>query len=368
MLGGEILETEAGAVLAVHHDVPLETPYGPVPVGEIAGIAPATLRVLTPALETDVDPRGLVFLDTETTGLSGGTGTYAFLVGVARIDGARLRVTQLFMRDLDEEAALVAALTPLVTGATGIVTYNGGGFDVPLLETRFILQRRRWPAAIPHIDLMRASRRVWGGALEDCRLSTLEARVLREARAQDVPGSAIPSLYFEFLRRRRAEPLREVLAHNRHDVLALVGLLGWLGRAVAGGALALTADEQAGLGRLWEPTDVERACAYYDAALAAGLDGDAAHAVRLRLARWEKRRARWATACALWEAATTARAFDPQPWEELAKFHEHRVRDLATARDVVTRALDLAGAAGAPARIVDALSYRLARLTRRLAT
>ncbi|MBM4441878.1 MAG: hypothetical protein FJ027_15800, partial [Candidatus Rokubacteria bacterium] len=98
------------------------------------------------------------------------------------------------------------------------------------------------------------------------------------------------------------------------------------------------------------------------------LDGDAAHAVRLRLARWEKRRARWATACALWEAATTARAFDPQPWEELAKFHEHRVRDLATARDVVTRALDLAGAAGAPARIVDALSYRLARLTRRLAT
>ena len=90
--------------------------------------------------------------------------------------------------------------------------------------------------------------------------------------------------------------------------------------------------------------------------------------VRLRLARWEKRRARWVAARALWERATTATVFDPRPWEELAKFHEHRARDLQTARDVVVRALDLAAEAGAPHRIVEGFSYRLARLTRRLAT
>lgn len=367
VLGGEVLETDAGAVLAVHHDVPLSDTYGPVTLGEVAAIPHATLRLLAPALDDAVDPRGLVFLDTETTGLAGGTGTYAFLVGLARLDGEKLRVTQLFMRDLDEEPALIAALAPILQGATGVVSFNGSGFDVPLLETRFILQRRRWPATLPHVDLMRPARRVWGEWLDDCRLGTLEHRVLRVVRERDVPGYAIPSLYFQFLRRRTAAPLRDVLAHNRHDILALVGLLAWLARAVEGRA-ELSAEEHAGLGRLWERADLERACVCYEAALAAGLDGAFAHVVRLRLARWEKRRARWVAARTLWEAATSTPAFDPRPWEELAKFHEHRARDLSTARAVVIRALDLAAAAGAAARVVEAFAHRLARLERRLAT
>jgi len=367
-LGGEVLETDAGAVLAVHYDLALSERYGPVALGDILGIAPSTLSVLMPALGAAVDPRGLVFLDTETTGLAGGTGTYAFLVGVARFGGDRFRLTQLFMRDLDEEPALVAALAPLLEGATGIVTFNGTGFDVPLLETRFILQRRRWPLTLPHIDLMHPARKVWGDWLEDCRLGTLERRVLGVSRERDVPGAVIPSLYFQFLRRRVAAPLRDVLAHNRHDVLALAGLLGWLGRAVEGGTAMLAPEEYAGLGRLWERTDVERACACYEAALAGGLEAAFGYAVCLRLARWEKRRARWAAARALWETAVVAPAFDPRPWEELAKFHEHRARDLAAARHVVMRALGLAAAAGASARIVEAFRYRLARLERRLAT
>jgi uncharacterized protein YprB with RNaseH-like and TPR domain len=367
MLGGEVLETDAGPVLAIHHDVALTESYGPVPLGDVARAASTALALLGPAADGTVDPRGLLFLDTETTGLAGGTGTYAFLVGVGRIVGDRFRVTQLFMRDLDEEPALIAALVPLLEGATGIVSFNGSGFDVPLLETRFILQRRRWPASLPHVDLMRPARRVWGAWLEDCRLGTLEQRVLRVVRERDVPGSVIPSLYFQFLRRRVAAPLRGVIAHNRHDVLALVALLGWLGRALEGVA-PLSPEEQAGLGRLWERTDLDRACACYEAALASGLEGEGAHAVRLRLARWEKRRARWVTARALWETATAAGPFDPRPWEELAKFHEHRARDLGAARAVVVRALALASAAGAAARVMETFGRRLARLERRLAT
>ena len=367
VLGGEVLETEAGAILAVHHDVALTDTYGPVSLGDVAAIPSATLRLLAPAVGDAIDPRGLLFLDTETTGLAGGTGTYAFLVGLARIEGERLRLTQLFMRDLDEEPALIAALAPLLERATGLVSFNGSGFDVPLLETRFILQRRRWPAALPHVDLMHPARRVWGESLDDCRLGTLEQHVLRVVRERDVPGYVIPSLYFQFLRRRTAALLRDVLAHNRHDILALVGLLAWLGRAVDG-RTRMSAEEHAGLGRLWERADIERACACYEAALAAGLDGAFAHVVRLRLARWEKRRARWVAARTLWEAATSTTAFDPRPWEELAKFHEHRARDLSMARTVVVRALDLAAAAGAAARVVEAFAHRLARLERRLAT
>ena len=367
MLGGEVVETEVGGVLAVHHDLPLSEPYGCVPLGAAVQIAAPTLRVLAPALSDALDPRGLLFLDTETTGLAGGTGTYAFLVGTARIEGDRVRLTQFFMRDLDEEAALLAALAPLLDRASGIVTFNGSGFDLPLLETRFILQRRRWPGGLAHVDLMRPARRVWGNALDDCRLGTLEQRVLGARREHDVPGYAIPGLYFQFLRRRTAEPLREVLAHNRLDVLALVGLLGWFGGVLEGRRSPLSPEEHAGIGRLWERTDVERACACFEAALAGGLAGNGAHAVRLRLARWEKHRARWAAACGLWEVAAAATAFDPRPWEELAKFHEHRARDLPAARTIVTRALDLAATTGAPGRIIEAFTYRLARLERRLA-
>ena len=368
VLGGDVIETEAGAVLAIEHDVFASARYGRIPVGTAGTMAPELLRILAPSLPADVDPRRLLFVDTETTGLAGGTGTYAFLVGAARIDGNRVRLTQFFMRDLDEEAALIAALSPLLEGASGLVTFNGSGFDLPLLETRFILQRRRWPGHLPHVDLMWPSRRVWAAMLDDCRLGTIEQRVLGVERERDVAGAAIPALYFQFLRRRVATPLRDVVAHNRQDVLALVSLLGWFAGVLEGRTESLTPAEHAGVGRLWERTDVERACGCYEAALTAGLEGDAAHTVRLRLARWEKRRARWATARALWEMAAATSLFDPRPWEELAKFHEHRERDLAAAHSTVTRALALAATAGAPARIVEAFSYRLARLERRLTT
>jgi tetratricopeptide (TPR) repeat protein len=228
-----------------------------------------------------------------------------------------------------------------------------------------VLARRRWPAALRNLDLMRPARRVWTACLDDCRLATLEQAVLGVARDSDVPGGAIPSLYFDWLRARRASPLARVFAHNRDDVLSLAALLGWFAQAL-GEAPSLSASEWAGLGRLWEPVDVEQALACYRTALERGLAGEHAHVVRLRLAWWEKRAARWEAACALWETARDHADFDPRPWEELAKFHEHRARDLAAARAVVTDALDLARAAGAGPGVLETFTYRLSRLERRL--
>ncbi len=367
VVGGEVVDTGGGELVVVRREYPLEHRHGRMPLD---GVRRAPLDVLARVARMESAPPAaerLLFLDTETTGLAGGTGTYAFLVGAGWIEGDAFVVAQHFMRDLDEEPALLAALAPLLERAGGVVTFNGGGFDLPLLETRFVLARRRWPAMLPHLDLLRPSRRVWTGCFDDCRLGTLERDVLGLAREQDVPGALIPTLYFDWLRHKRAAPLARIFAHNRDDVLSLAALVGWFGAAL-GDAPALRAAEWAGLGRLWEPVDLERGLACYRAALQAGLVGEAAHRVRLRLAWWEKRAARWETACALWDVARQRELFDPRPWEELAKFHEHRARDFAAARTVVTGALDLARSAGVGERVLDAFTYRLARIERRLTT
>jgi len=366
VVNGELHDTGQGAIVRVRHEYPLSHRHGAEAVGD-ALAAPLQLLASAARIEADLGAAdGLLFLDTETTGLAGGTGTYAFLVGAAFVDGDRLVIVQHFMRDFDDEPALLTALEPLLARARAVVTFNGAGFDLPLLETRFVLARRRWPSALPHLDLLRPARRVWTGWLTDCRLTTLESAVLGLVREDDVPGGLIPMLYFDYLRSRRAAPLRRVFEHNRLDVLSLVALVGWFGRALAGGTDVRPA-EMAGLGRLWEPFDLERALTCYRAALATRLPEPVAQWARLRLAWWEKRATRWAAACELWEAARHHEAFDPRPWEELAKFHEHRARDLAAARAVVEDAMGLARAAGAAARVLDAFAYRLARLERRLA-
>src|SRR5262245_2166998 len=366
LVGGELQETPDGPILVVRHQYPLcHTPCR-VALARALDVPSAVLELVARAEEAPARARGLLFLDAETTGLAGGTGTYAFLVGAGFVaDDDRFVVVQHFMRDFDEEPALLAALDPLLAGASGLVTFNGGAFDVPLLETRFLMARRRWPAMIAHVDLLRPARRVWSARFEDCRLATLEREVLGLLREDDVPGFMIPGLYFDWLRHRRAAPLARVFRHNRDDVLSLAALLGWFTDALDGGA-ALAPWEIAGIGRRWERVDIERAAVWYREALAAGLDGPDGHRVRLRLALWEKRRAQWDSACSLWEEASRATAFDPQPWEELAKFYEHRRRDFSAARDVVLKALGLARSATAPSRVLEALMYRLARLERRL--
>jgi uncharacterized protein YprB with RNaseH-like and TPR domain len=367
VLGGRLVDTDAGPILTVRREFPLGHRHGRVGLEQALGVSMEALRVLARD-EAPPEARDLLFLDTETTGLAGGTGTYAFLVGAGFVEGDRFVIVQHFMRDLDEEPALLAAVAPLLERASAVVTFNGGGFDVPLLETRFVLGRRRWPASLLHLDLLPAARRVWAARFVDCRLSTLEVEVLGHRRDNDVPGSLIPSLYFDFLRRRHAGPLARVFTHNRDDVLSLIALLGWLAHALAHGERGVDdGRDLAGVGRLWERHDPERAVACYRGALAVGLPAPAAQAVRLRLASWEKRHARWESACALWEEAAATMAFDPRPWEELAKYHEHRARNATTARALVARALDLARAAGSGSQVLDSFSHRLGRLERRLA-
>lgn len=367
VIAGEILDGGGGPLFVVRHEFARTHRHGRQSIDDAFGISPIALRILVRPGDEPPDPERLLYVDTETTGLAGGTGTYAFLVGVGGVEGDRFVVTQYFMRDLDEEPALLAALAPRLDAASGVVTFNGSGFDLPLLETRFVLARRRWRADLGHVDLLRPARRVWTWAFPDCRLGTLEREALGLDREDDVPGAMIPMLYFQYLRTRHARPLARVFTHNRDDVVALAALLGWFGFALGGGAGTLTPLERFGLGRLLELADPDRSLDLYRAALGDGLTGLAALVACLRAAALEKRRERWDTACELWRMALGIGVFDPRPWEELAKFHEHRRRDFAGARQLVSDALVLGRQANVPARVMDGFTYRLARLDRRLA-
>jgi uncharacterized protein YprB with RNaseH-like and TPR domain len=366
LIGGEIVDTGDGSLLVVRHAFTPGHCHGHQPLDDAFGVSPDVLRLVARPGEEPPGSDGLLFIDVETTGLAGGTGTYAFLVGVGEMEAGRFVVTQYFMRDLDEEPALLSALTPRLAAATGVVTFNGSGFDLPLLETRFVLARRRWPGSLPHVDLLRPARRVWTWAFPDCRLATLEREALGVERDDDVPGAMIPVLYFQYLRTRQARPLGRVFRHNRDDVVALAALLGWFSRALDGDPSWLTPLERLGLGRLLEGLDEERSLGHYRAAIGGGLTGAAALWACLRAAAWEKRRERWDGACELWRAATGLGVFDPRPWEELAKFHEHRRREFAVARQLVFDALTLARQIGAHPHVVESFDYRLARLDRRL--
>jgi len=368
VLDGAVEEAEGGPVLVVRRRFDLGYRHGSRALAESRELPQESLGVLARADALAPDGRRLLYLDTETTGLAGGTGTYVFLVGAGFFDGEAFEVRQYFMRDLDDEPALLAALDALFRQFDGLVTYNGAGFDLPLLETRFVLARRRFPDQVFHLDLLGAARRLWSGWLADCRLGTVEQHVLRVMREDDLAGALIPSVYFDYLRRKQPGALPRVFDHNRNDVLSLAALTGWVSAAVARAPEPdLHPEELAGLGRLWEPADTERGLACYRMALDRGLPSPWRERLLLRLAAIEKRRTRWDEARALWEAAiATERTFDRRPWEEIAKLHEHRRCDPDAARAVVEEALARAGRAGAPESVLAALEHRLSRLTRRL--
>ena len=367
MVGGEEEETDRGCLLVVRRRFPRGHAHGVQPLASARELAPGPLALLARAGGPPPAADRLAYLDTETTGLAGGTGTYAFMVGIGFFDGAEFEVRQYFMRDLDEEPALLAALDALLGRFEGLVTYNGTGFDLPLLETRFVLGRRRWPEETFHLDLLPAARRLWRDRLVDCRLGTVESQVLGVARPNDLPGALIPLAYFDYLRRKRPGDIPRVFEHNRHDILSLAALTGWVAGAVQRApAPELDPWALAGVGRLWEATDPERGEACYRMALEQGLQSPARERLLLRLAWCEKRRRRWDKARALCEEASRSQPrFDPRPWEEIAKIDEHRVRDLPRARAVVEEAIALAQSSAVPARLLEGLRYRLARLRRR---
>lgn len=283
------------------------------------------------------DPAHIAFLDTETTGLAGGAGTVPFLVGVARWTAEGLRIAQLFLEDLDAEAALLDALRQELAGVHCLVTYNGRPFDVPLLENRHILNRKTWPLdRRQHLDLLPPARTLWRFRHADCRLVTLERSVLGYHRVGDVPGAEIPGIYLRYLKRGADRRLASVFEHNRLDLLSLAGLLWAAGRAAEGHAEGTGA----GVGLL----HARRArTGEARAALEASLTEDLPPAVRRRalkeLALAQEACGDWPRALEAWAELRRLCGGDPLPVERMARLLERRLGEPGRALGVVEEAL-----------------------------
>lgn len=388
--GGYEEATPFGPCYAIERRFPLDHQHGPRPLGALRDVAPALLAQLCGDPRWTSTPLDRVLLlDTETTGLAGGTGTYVFLVGLGFFttgdplggaDGTRpLRefvVRQYFLRELREERALLHALGTQLGGFDALVTFNGKSFDWPLLATRFTLSRlphgqRSWP----HLDLLHPARRVWKHRLASCSLGNLEAEVLSVRRDGDIPSFLIPPLYFQFLRDGDPRPLHPVLAHNEADIISLLALLTHLGHLAAPPDDTppdpdLHGADWYGLATLHAALDrVDDSIAAYQTALGAPtLPAHLRRAARIALALALKRARRWEEAADLWRQLihAEARRKFPDPWayEELAKYQEHVRRDYAAAAATVEAALALLDLRGTVTGR-DALLYRLARLRRK---
>lgn len=376
--------TTAGAVLYTENVYEPTYRQGMLPLGTALEAPPAAWRRLLP-LAGDFPVADALFIDLETTGLSRGVGTYAFLLGIGRFVGGRFRVRQFFLRDFHEEPAALAALAEELATARAIVTFNGRSFDWPLLEARAIVNRRRLPR-LPHLDLLFPARRLWQQTLDSCRLARLEAAILGVRREDDVPGEEIPRLYFSFLETGDAEPLAGVIEHNRLDILSLAALTGYIAQAAADplaaapGGRPLSGAELYGLGRTLaagarDPEETDLACACLEEALRRDLPRPLERRCRQLLVALYKRSGRADNALTVLEEA--ARGDGGSPWAhiELAKHYEHRVRDLAAAREWSLQALDVAlrrralrgpRAGAETGRDVDAILHRVRRIERRL--
>lgn len=314
--------------------------------GEPAQYTPnlnAVQMLIPDAADEVADPERWLFLDTEATGLAGGSGTYAFLVGIAWWEHGRLAIEQLFMRDYSEECSLLFALRQRIVEHPAIVTFNGKTFDWPLLETRYRMSRKiAPPVPLIHLDFLHPARNLWRLKLGSVRLSELERLVLGRERTADILSDLIPEIYFDFLRGGSPERLVQVFQHNQMDLRGLA--------ALSAKVLSLLADPEAvgqdglelfGVSRIWEKRGYS-ACArkLYQKSIASVLPAATERLAKRSLARLAKRDGDFVLACELWRSFLGNSRQGYEAYEQLAIYHEHRVRDLGQARDVVRRALD----------------------------
>ncbi len=374
VLGGAWVGDGSRRFLVVEKRYEASHHHGRMPV---AGILPQSggawpgFAVL-PGAPPESDAAPLLFLDLETTGLAGGAGTYAFLVGCAWFESEAFVVRQFLLSAFTAEAVLLGAVEHLASRFGGLVTYNGKSFDVPLLENRLALHRMpgRLPD-LPHVDLLHPARRLWSdpsGEGGGCRLVALESTHCGHDRVGDVPGFEIPARYFDFVRTGDAAPLAAVLEHNRLDLLTLAAITAHASGLLASGARSGSAREQLGVGRLLESAGcVAEATACFARAAEGAGDNSVVRAESLRRLAMALRRARqFGDAADAWQALLESPGCPPayaaEAAEALAVHHEHRRRDPARAREFAVRSLRH----GTGERGRASLEYRLARLNRKL--
>ena len=378
VMPGTLIGDDTSQFYLVRTDYPLEHRQGSTALGAALDTMSKHIAfsACDPALQ-DFDPRKTLFVDTETIGLSGGTGTVAFLVGAGYFLDDMFRLDQCFLRDYDDEEAMLHYLADLIGRHEALVSYNGKSFDLPLLRTRFIQNRIPYRGdAILHLDLVHVARRFWKRRLSDCSLGNIEREVLEVHRQGDVPSYLIPSMWFEYLRSRDARPLEGVFYHHRMDILSLAALTGWLSQRLEtpDGAGFEHREDRLSIVRVYfQQRRYEDACRhalrFLETETETPLRRECLEMLGLackRLQRWEQMEESWEKLREEFPDALLGHL-------ELAKHLEHRRRDLLRAAEVCEQAIaHFSGRRRSTVRAVylqedtEALERRLVRIQRKL--
>jgi uncharacterized protein YprB with RNaseH-like and TPR domain len=374
IVAGRFLETKNGSTYLIEDDFPNNYVHGQV--GLRIATTPQTIAEWAGDLKIAGQiPESMVFLDTETSGLAGGTGTFAFLVGAGRYTQEGFHLAQFFMRDPLEEPALLLALEDFLAPCQTIVSFNGKAFDVPLLDTRYTLQGWKSPFKdLAHIDLLHLSRRLWRDRLPSRTLANLEVQILQASRAdEEIPGWMIPQIYFDYLREGDARPLKRVFYHNAMDVVSLAALLNHTSSLLEDPFSQKTNEyiDLAAVARLLEDLGhIEKASELYETCLKADLPEDIYNDTLQRLSLLHKRNNNYPAAIALWEQAALRKRI--YAYEELAKYFEHHTQDVRQALKWTLEALDMIDTISPsnPEAIQWRLEFqhRLQRLERKIST
>ena len=308
----------------------------------------------------------ILFLDTETTGLSRGAGTVAFLVGVGVIRDKELIVKQYLMRDYDEEYYVLKHVQRDLDDCDVLVTYNGRAFDMPLLASRFIMQRMHVDTDVPHADLLHTARRVWKLRLKNCSLSYLEELIFHDPREDDIPGAEIPGRYFDYLKHHDFSLLEDILHHNALDIFSLARLLYTLSDLHQDPMHAEHLQDIFSLGRIFDKrgrSETARTC--YRAADAGSMSAMS----RLFLAANLRRARQPEEAAKIYRKMIASGQGGAQPYIALCKILEHQMNDIPSALDTAKRGLimlsDVPASDPAIQAAFDDLTKRYARLMRK---
>lgn len=347
LLSGRVVQTPFGEHFETEKLWERHRRHGSIYISDLAELPEDLLDSLSEGVIASSAPVKWAFLDTETTGLAGGSGTYAFLVGVGSIEAAGFRLRQFFMRDFAEEASLLHALAEHLSQFDVLITYNGKTYDQPLLETRFVMARARPPFdRLLHLDLLFGARRLWKLRLDSCRLVDLENQILGVERLGDLPGELIPYYYFEYLRTQQAMRLVPVFHHNATDILSLACLTAIVPFAFRSPQEAVFRHgaDLIGLARwLLKGEREEEASRLFRRAVELGLPDDLLFKTLWDVATIEKRLGREAAAlAALTELTTSRNPYRARAYEALAKYYEHRERNYAMALEMIRGALQIA--------------------------
>jgi len=367
--GGRVVEGAEGRYVLKSAVYDADSSFGTVPLRTLLG-ADFSDSCWWTRLDEAIDVNDIVFLDTETTGLAGGTGTMAFLIGLGSIEDDRLVVRQYLARDFDEEYAILAAVLEELKKRRVLVTFNGRSFDWPLLESRIIYSRLKplcWDGR--HLDLLHVARRLWGDRLESCSLSSLEEHILEHSRPDDIPGSMIPGIYLKYLDTGDIDDMLRVMRHNEWDILVMAALLARMAYMFKRPAAYCDDVELLGVAKDLERAGrTEEACRCYRACIDKTNTGYVRIQAQKRLAFLVKRHQGSAAAMDIWaEMAESPGNIMVLPLIEMAKHLEHREKDIDSALSLTEQALSILQThrSISSGKIYDELLHRRARLLRK---